>query len=72
MVRAFRVSLLLAVHNDQIGLDTAIRRQGNRTVAQPLAGLDSLGEVYFLAWAFATDDTSDSTRNLCRYHQLAR
>jgi hypothetical protein len=24
-----------------------------------------------LLWVFATDDTPDSTRNQCRYHQLA-
>jgi len=47
--RAFWVSLLLTVDDDQIRLNSAIRRQDNRTVPQALAGSDSFGEVDFLA-----------------------
>ena len=43
------MSFLLAVDEDEIGLNAAICRQSDRAVAQPLTGLDSFGEVYVFA-----------------------
>jgi hypothetical protein len=49
VVRAFWVMFGLAVDDDQIGLDAAVWRQDNRTVAQTFPGLDAFGEVDFFA-----------------------
>ena len=54
VISAFVVSFLLAVDDHQIGLDPAVGGQDDRAIPHPLAGLDSFGEVYFLACVLAT------------------
>jgi hypothetical protein len=44
----FRVAFRLALYDDEVGLDSTVRRQNDGAIPQPFGGLNSFGEVDFL------------------------
>jgi hypothetical protein len=68
---AFRLSAYESAYDDEVRLDSSIRRQSHGVITHALGVWTRLVRLTSLDWVLATGATSDSTWNQYRYHRLA-